>query len=87
LKVRSVQIYVNVADLIYAIDVATGERCGLLYGDPEIESLPRDPLSPWTWPVIMEFSVDLETDDMEHVVRAVWDIKCWCCYPIDGQGL
>jgi hypothetical protein len=55
----------------------------LLFGDPEIEAVPLDPDRPWTWPAVVEVKVDLETDDMEQLVGAVWRAKGWCCYQTD----
>ena len=31
------QAYLKAAEVVYAVDATTGRRCGLFYGDPEIE--------------------------------------------------
>jgi hypothetical protein len=71
---------VKAADVIYAVDRSTGERCGLFYGDPERESLPIDPDRPSTWPAIVEFPVDRETGDLDSLAGAVELIKGGCCF-------
>ena len=63
------------AELIYAVNAATGERCGLFYGDPAIESLPLDPDDPFSWPAVVEFPVDRETDNLESLAGAVRGYK------------
>ncbi len=87
LKQGSTQIEVNIADVIYAVDAAKDDRCWLLFGDPEIESLPSDPDRPTKWPFVARFEVDLETDDIEHLVWAVWYQRGWCYYSSDVEDL
>jgi hypothetical protein len=71
------------ADLIYAVDGATGERCGWFYGDPAIESLPIDPRTPGTAPLVVEIPVDRASDDRANLAGAVWGTKGSCCYTGD----
>jgi hypothetical protein len=74
---------VRIADLIYAVDSWTGERCGLFYGDPATESLPIYDLMPWKRPCVLEIGVNHASDDMEILAQAVWDIKGCCSYPAE----
>ena len=71
------------ADVIYAVDGATDERCGLFYGDPAIESLPIDLRTPGTTPLVVEIPVDRASDDRANLAGAVWVVKGSCCYTGD----
>jgi hypothetical protein len=71
------------ADIIYAVDGATRERCGLFYGDPATESLPIYPLQPWRAPAVLEVRVNALSDDREILADAVFDIKGSCRYETD----
>jgi hypothetical protein len=73
----------QIADLIYAVDSWTGERCGLFYGDPATESLPIYDLMPWKRPCVMEIGASHACDNGEILAEAVWDIKGWCSDPAD----
>jgi hypothetical protein len=75
------------ADLIYAVDGATGERCGLFYGDPATESLPIHQLKPWLAPAVMEVPVNTLSDDREVLAKAVRSIKGSCSYAPDLRKL
>ena len=67
-----------------------GERCGLFFGDPAMESPPVDPNRPWTWLAVAEFAVDLETDDLDSLAAMVELLKGSCTlrgeHPEDPQG-
>jgi hypothetical protein len=69
------------SDLSFAVDAATGERCGLFYGDPATESLPIYHLEPWRQPAVLEVYVDPLSDDRAVLASAVREIKGSCCDP------
>jgi hypothetical protein len=75
------------ADLIYAVDGATGERCGLFFGDPEIEARPIPAVRPWLRPKVMEVRVNPLSDDREVLAEAVFGIKGECTYAMDLRKL
>jgi hypothetical protein len=73
----------RIADIVYAVDSWSGERCGLFYGDPETESLPIYDQQPWKAPAVLEITVNHWSDDLEVLAEAVRSIKGFCCYPPD----
>jgi hypothetical protein len=83
LQKRETVADLRAADIIYAVDGETDERCGLFYGDPATESLPIDPLRPWLEPAVMEVRVNALSDDREVLANAVFKIKGSRCYATD----
>lgn len=75
----------RIADIVYAVDSWSGERCGLFYGDPETESLPIYDQQPWKAPAVLEITVNHWSDDLEVLAEAVRSIKGFCCYPPDEE--
>jgi hypothetical protein len=67
--------FLRSADIIYAVDGATGQRCAVVYGDPETESVARIPHMPWTMPAVVQVRVNRGTDDLAVLAAAVRDIK------------
>jgi hypothetical protein len=70
------------ADIIYAVERATGGRCGLFFGDPANEGVPIHPLQPSFKHSVMEVIVDPLSDDREVLAEAVREIKGSRCYRI-----
>jgi hypothetical protein len=73
------------ADVIYAVDGAAGERCGLFYGDPATQSLPIDHLQPWRAPAVLEVFVNALSGDREVLAQAVQDNEGSGFYPVDEE--
>ena len=65
----------QIAEIIYAVDRATGDRCGLFYGDPTLELEPIDPFWPWKKAAVLEVRVDRDRDDRQVLVEAVERVR------------
>jgi hypothetical protein len=76
-----------IAEIVYAVDSWTGERCALLYGDPSTESLPIYRLEPLKAPAVLEIAVNHASDDLEVLAEAVRSIKGYCCYPPEEREM
>ncbi len=68
------------AAIVYAVDYLTGRRCGLYFGDPAMESLPRPEPLPWDSPFLLEFCLHNDNDEPEMLAEAVRRIKGSCTY-------
>jgi hypothetical protein len=68
------------ADLIFAVDKQTGERCDLFYGDPATEPKANRLHHPCRYSPVVSIKVNLLSDDRDLLAQAVRRAKGSCCY-------
>lgn len=67
-----------IADVIDAVEAATGERGRLFHGDHEVATRPVHPLSDRDRPAVLDVRVDRAGDDLEVLAEAVERVKGSC---------